>query len=253
MHSCLMRRHAARRRSPSRAATCASRSADACGFISNTAFDSGRSQYSPPYEETQGFSPTFHASRATWPPLVEQLDLRGKHLIEIGCGKGEFLRCCASSAATAGIGYRPGYVPERLESEARRPDRRRIRDLYAERYAHLGPTPSICRHTLEHIAPSASSSPIRRTIGDRRDTVVLFDLPDVRRVLERARILGRLLRALLLLQRRLAGPAVPRAAASAWSRSSGTTTTSTWSSTRSRASDDGSGPAAPGGDARGAP
>jgi hypothetical protein len=43
----------------------------------------------------------------------------------------------------------------------------------------------VCRHTLEHIAPVGEFvSMLRRTIGDGLDTVVLFELPDVQRVLD---------------------------------------------------------------------
>ena len=64
----------------------------ACGFITNTAFDPAPQDYADSYEETQGFSPTFNdfandlAKR--W---VERHDLDGKQVLEIGCGKGEFL------------------------------------------------------------------------------------------------------------------------------------------------------------------
>ena len=43
----------------------------------------------------------------------------------------------------------------------------------------------VCRHTLEHIAPVHEfMSMVRRAIGDRPETIVLFELPDVKRVLE---------------------------------------------------------------------
>jgi len=42
----------------------------------------------------------------------------------------------------------------------------------------------ICRHTLEHIAPVGDfMREVRRAIGDRRDTVVLFELPGTLHVL----------------------------------------------------------------------
>ncbi len=45
----------------------------------------------------------------------------------------------------------------------------------------------MCRHTLEHIRPVAEFlATIRRAVGDRRDVVILFEVPDVIRVLEEA-------------------------------------------------------------------
>src|ERR1700751_3805851 len=63
-----------------------------CGFVANTLFDPSVHEYSPSYEETQGFSPTFNAfARALAQRWVEQYHLQGKSVLEIGCGKGGFL------------------------------------------------------------------------------------------------------------------------------------------------------------------
>ena len=156
-----------------------------CGFITNTAFDAGLNQYSPQYEETQAFSPTFQAFSdelaASW---VEKYDLYGRYVLEIGCGKGEFLVAMCEQGAGHGIGIDPGVRPERIESAAA--DRLTwIQDLYSERYSFLAADAIVCRHTLEHIQPVAELlRTVRTSIGNRLDTVVLFELPDVRRVLE---------------------------------------------------------------------
>ena len=156
----------------------------ACGFITNTAFDSSLQDYGVAYEETQGFSPTFRAfARDLALRWIDRRDLRGKHLLEIGSGKGEFLTLMCELGDNRGTGIDPAFVAERLESEAAG-RMTFIRDLYDERYAHLRADAVICRHTIEHIAPVGEFlALIRRTIGDRRDTAVLFDLPDVLRVL----------------------------------------------------------------------
>lgn len=155
-----------------------------CGFITNTAFDPGLNRYSPQYEETQAFSPTFQAFAeelaASW---VEKYDLHGRCVLEIGCGKGEFLVAMCEEGAGQGIGIDPGVRPERIVSAAA--DRLTwIPDLYSERYSFLAADAIVCRHTLEHIQPVAEMlRTIRSSIGNRLDTVVLFELPDVLRVL----------------------------------------------------------------------
>jgi SAM-dependent methyltransferase len=158
---------------------------DTCGFVTNTAFVPGQAEYSQRYEETQGFSPRFMEFAADlaarW---VEDYDLQDRTVLEIGCGKGEFLIEMARAGAGHCIGIDPGVHPERIDDPAAA-DIEWIVDFYDERYTHLDADVVICRHTLEHIPNVADfMSTIRRSIGDRPDTVVLFELPDVQRVLD---------------------------------------------------------------------
>ena len=140
----------------------------------------------PDYEETQGFSPRFRefATRAGAAMDRPPRHPRQGQVLEIGCGKGEFLASCASSGGNRGVGIDPalrrtGSTDERWRAAAVHPD------FYGEEYADLPADVVICRHTLEHIAPSrrvhATGAAVDRRAGT--DTVVLFELPDVLRVL----------------------------------------------------------------------
>lgn len=157
----------------------------ACGFVSNTAFDEALSEYSSRYEETQAFSPTFvEFGRSLAKRWVDDHNLVGKTVLEIGCGKGEFLVWMVEAGIGHGIGIDPGTHPERIDASLA--DRLTwITDFYGEAYSHLNADAIVCRHTLEHIPDvSGFMSTVRRAIGDATDTVVLFELPDVRRVLD---------------------------------------------------------------------
>jgi SAM-dependent methyltransferase len=156
----------------------------ACGFITNTAYEPELQSYFLAYEETQGFSPRFREfARDLALRWIDRYDLRGKDILEIGCGKGEFLTLMCELGPNRGVGIDPAFVEGRLDSEATG-RMRFIADLYDERYAGLAADAVICRHTIEHIGPVAEFvTLVRSTIGDRLDTVVLFDLPDVVRVL----------------------------------------------------------------------
>lgn len=158
---------------------------DSCGFITNTAFSPGRAEYSQRYEETQGFSPRFMAfAQELAERWVRDYDLTERTVLEIGCGKGEFLIEMARAGAGHCIGIDPGVHPERIDDPAAA-GIRWIADFYDERYTALDADVVICRHTLEHIPNVADfMTTIRNSIGDRPDTVVLFELPDVQRVLD---------------------------------------------------------------------
>ena len=157
----------------------------ACGFITNEAFDPALSTYSAQYEETQGFSPRFRAfARDLAERWIKTYDIRDKHVVEIGCGKGEFLELLCELGPNRGTGIDPSYRADRLHSETAR-GIEFITEKYTEAHGDLVGDVIVCRHTLEHIHPVADFlGLVRRSIGDRRRTLVLFELPDVTRVLE---------------------------------------------------------------------
>jgi SAM-dependent methyltransferase len=155
-----------------------------CGFIGNVIFDPQVMRYSAGYEEQQSFSSRFNLfARELAAHLVERYDLRHKTVVEIGCGKGDFLALLCELGNNRGIGIDPTYVPGRLQSAAA--DRITfIRDFYSPRYAELRGDLLCCRHTLEHLsATQAFVEIVRQTVGDRSDTVIFFEVPDVTRVL----------------------------------------------------------------------
>ncbi len=156
-----------------------------CGFIPNLAFEEAKAEYSGRYEETQSFSPVFmEFARNLATRWVDTHQLHGKTVLEIGCGKGEFLTMMVEAGAGRGIGIDPGVNVDRIDSDVA--DRLTwIADFYSEDYFHLKADAVVCRHTLEHIAPVGDFlRMIRTAINDRPDTIVLFELPDMLRILE---------------------------------------------------------------------
>ncbi len=157
---------------------------EACGFISNTSFDPHEQHYSAQYEETQGFSARFRTfAEGLCDRLINDYDIRGKRVLEIGCGKGEFLAQICAMGGNQGIGIDPAYVPER-DPSGRVPSVSFIQDFYSERYAHLEADVVCCRHTLEHIGRTQRFlRMIRDAIGERTQTLVVFEVPDTLRIL----------------------------------------------------------------------
>jgi len=155
-----------------------------CGFITNREFDPSVHEYSTRYEETQGFSETFSRfARSLAARLIDRYDVHGKTVLEVGCGKGEFLELLCELGDNRGIGVDPAFVPERMTHL--QPGRIEfIQDFFSQRYAHLKADFICCRHTLEHIGPTREFVlQIRSAIADRKNALVFFELPDVLRVL----------------------------------------------------------------------
>lgn len=160
---------------------------DACGFVYNMAFDESRLEYSERYDPTQAYSGTFNAwHRQLAEDVVERFGLTGKRVIEIGCGKGEFLHLLAEVGSVTGVGFDPSYEASRDTNQGH-DGLEFVADFYSEKYADVHGDAVCCKMTLEHIAPARRfMDTVRRTVGDDPDTVVLFQVPDVRRILDEA-------------------------------------------------------------------
>ncbi|MGH6913766.1 MAG: class I SAM-dependent methyltransferase [Geminicoccales bacterium] len=156
-----------------------------CGFIFNRAFDQGLIEYSERYEETQGFSETFNSFHRSLAELViERYDLHGKQVVEIGCGKGEFLTLLCDLGKNRGTGFDPSYVADR--SRAAKTDLATfVTDFYSERYADREADFVCCKMTLEHIpAVEQFVSMVRRGAERNPGAVVFFQVPEVTLILE---------------------------------------------------------------------
>ncbi|HEY0947701.1 MAG TPA: class I SAM-dependent methyltransferase, partial [Opitutaceae bacterium] len=157
-----------------------------CGFIWNDAFDPARMEYSQAYDNSLDFSPVFQTyARGLAQRLVNTYDVRKKDVVEIGCGKGQFLSLLCEEGGNRGIGFDPSYEGDRVQSPAM--DRiTYVRDFYGEAYATHAGDLVCCRHVFEHISdPVGFLTMVRRTLGDRHSAVVYFEVPNVRFILER--------------------------------------------------------------------
>ena len=158
-----------------------------CGFISNVVFDPSVHSYSSDYEETQGYSAVFrefHRNLAL--RLIEKFNLRGKNIVEIGCGKGEFLALLAELGNNHGTGFDPAFVAGRNPVKQRE-NVQFIVDFYSGKYSDVKADFICCKMTLEHIWNTHEFvSTVRHSIGNRRDCIVFFQIPNMERVLHDA-------------------------------------------------------------------
>ena len=158
-----------------------------CGFVSNARYDEGSSEYSQRYESSQAFSGVFnafaHGLASRW---VERHGIRDKTVLEIGCDKGDFLALMCEIGNNTGIGIDPAAQGVRQEQSPAASRMTFIADFYGgDAYRDLKADVVICRHTLEHI-PDVQRfvTGVREALADQPDTLVLFELPDVLRVLD---------------------------------------------------------------------
>jgi hypothetical protein len=157
---------------------------DNCGFISNIAFNPSKIDYTTLAPEEQGCSETFNAfAHKLANHLIDTYNLHNKHISEIGCGRGDFLAFLCEIGDNYGVGIDPSTVSGGVQSKAK--DKMTfIKDYYSERYAEYLGDFVCCRHTLEHISPTAEFvTSVRKSIGNK-NTPVFFEVPDVSRILQ---------------------------------------------------------------------
>ncbi|MGA9115309.1 MAG: class I SAM-dependent methyltransferase [Bacteroidota bacterium] len=146
----------------------------------NTAFDPAHMEYSPAYENSLHFSAVFRTyAEELADALIRRHDLRNKHVIDIGCGKGDFLLLLCERGDNRGTGFDPSYVPE-LHGHVESDRMRVVREFYSAAHREYRADLVTCRHVLEHIhRPRAFLQTVRDAIGDRMRTAVYFEVPNV--------------------------------------------------------------------------
>lgn len=156
-----------------------------CCYIFNVAFEPEWMQYDQSYENSLHFSSHFQSyAKSLATNLIKRYDLHNKDIIEIGCGKGEFLSLLCKLGHNRGVGFDVSYVPEK-SGKLNAKNITYVRDFYSNRYAHYKANLLCCRHVLEHIHnPVHFLTNLRRTIGNRLNTVVFFEVPNVSCILQ---------------------------------------------------------------------
>lgn len=151
-----------------------------CGHVFNRSFDPSLMEYTQAYENSLHFSPRFQQyADALAHRLVDRYGIRGKDVIDVGCGKGDFLAMVCEHGDNRGFGFDPSYVPENMPPE-RAARMTIVQDFYSSRYASTRADLITCRHVLEHIQyPRGFVENVRQTVGNRLDTVVFFEVPNV--------------------------------------------------------------------------
>lgn len=150
---------------------------DVCAHIYNYAFDAHLMTYSQAYENSLHFSSRFQEyAREIMNDLIVRHDVHNKHIIELGCGKGEFLKMICEMGNNHGVGFDTSFQPELIEQNERFTV---IQDFYSASYAHLPADLVVCRHVLEHIeTPRTFVEQLHRTLADKSNAVLYVEVPN---------------------------------------------------------------------------
>lgn len=148
-----------------------------CGHIFNVVFDPELLKYGAAYENSLHFSERFRSYADDLAArLVDRYDLRGKNIVEVGCGRGDFLKSLCRLGNSRGFGFDPSYPGEADGSNGETSV-----TLYGESYlehSHRAVADFLCcRHCLEHIGDPVGF------LREHRDllaegTSVFFEVPN---------------------------------------------------------------------------
>jgi SAM-dependent methyltransferase len=157
-----------------------------CGLVFNAAFDGRLVTYDASYENSLHYSARFEAyADALARDLAERLALRDRLVVEVGCGKGDFLRHLCRVSGAHGLGIDASYDPALANDDASGDNVRFVREPFSTLAEDLRPALVFCRHVLEHIPEPSGfvaelAAAARRAPGSR----VLIEVPNVLFTLE---------------------------------------------------------------------
>ncbi|MBP8285366.1 MAG: methyltransferase domain-containing protein [Rhodoferax sp.] len=156
-----------------------------CGFVFNRRFDMSRLAYGEGYDNTQSCSPYFdtyldHLAH----DLVNVQSVRDCTVVEVGCGKGQFLEKLVNipGSRIIGFGFDPSYIGPESTCSGQAHFRR---CYYDDTCSDVQADVVICRHVIEHVpAPLSLLHAIRSALENSPDARVFFETPCVEWILD---------------------------------------------------------------------
>lgn len=156
-----------------------------CGHMRNMAFDSSLVEYTEDYRNPLHCSQTFRQYAENLSKrLIERHGLRGKDIIEIGCGDGYFLDRLCRDGNNRGVGFEPSRNPGE-SAYSSKGHMKILAQEYGQGQRQYPVDFICCRHVLEHVdRPREFLAGIRETIGDRCGNGLYFEVPNAVHSLE---------------------------------------------------------------------
>jgi Methyltransferase domain/C-methyltransferase C-terminal domain len=160
-----------------------------CGFVFNGAFEPFKLDYGGAYDNTQSYSETFNAYLdGLVNEMIYRRAVQDSRIVEVGCGKGGFLRklVCASGAFNTGHGYDPNYEGPETDCNGRLMFHR---EFFGSSTEHVAGDVVVCRHVIEHIPdPVTFLSAVITAVSESPGAKLFFETPDVEWILKEGAI-----------------------------------------------------------------
>ena len=145
-----------------------------CSFIFNANFDANIMNYDDQYQNEQSHSFYFQSFLDEIIELFLVKNFREKKIVEIGCGKGYFLKKLQKNGFDV-TGFDPAYEGDSPYI---------IKDYFSDKHSDLNADLIVLRHTFEHIKnPLRFLHSIGSAVGYRG--MIYIEIPDFRWILKK--------------------------------------------------------------------
>ncbi len=135
-------------------------------LIENAAFDPDRIQYDTDYQNNQALSASFEAHMSSVLDILKRRYPEGAKVVEVGCGKGDFVELLQADGTFAVSGYDGAYEGDNPVIEKR----------YLDSSDKLDADLVVLRHVLEHIRRPQDFVLLLSGIFDGAD--IYIEVPD---------------------------------------------------------------------------
>ena len=157
---------------------------ESCRFVFNEAFDLAKLSYGDRYDNTQTCSPSFEGyvtGLASY--LALEKNIQRCCIVEVGCGKGLFLRKLVEVEEwkNKGYGFDPSYVGQETDLAGRLKFEKRY---YNSDCADIPADVVVCRHVIEHVPePLNLLNAVKQALIHSPQARVFFETPCVEWIL----------------------------------------------------------------------
>ncbi|KAA9339246.1 methyltransferase domain-containing protein [Hymenobacter busanensis] len=151
-----------------------------CHYIGNEAYEPAKITHTR-NDFSLEFSPSFRAfAQGVAAQLIEQYQLKGGRVVDIGCGDGDFLRTLCRLGMAEGVGIDPGYAPR--PGEVVTEPVGFIKDFFGPGTVHeiAGADLISCRHMLDILAtgPAPLLRALRQAIPEGEKPLIYVEDPN---------------------------------------------------------------------------
>lgn len=148
---------------------------NSCGFVFNSYLNKELLKYNKNYDNNRLFSDFYNKYiNSIIRKLINNYQIKNKHILEIGCGNGHFLKLLCKESGSAGIGFDLAYKGKKQIGKVSFID-----ESFGKKYYNIKTEIIILRHTLEHIEkPNNFLSAIINNINSKKELMIIIEVPN---------------------------------------------------------------------------